>query len=152
MYEGRSTTNSWVMVFSVKPTNGPEKIIHISHCCRLYKLATFIFHIYKEIIDSDFEFSYFESKTTSYGGYFSFKLKHGDISLPKGIGNMRHARIDSAFFFGDSRKMRLRIENNTQEYAIKDLQTIPPTKGRKYPFVETSNRPKCEFFLMMRET
>lgn len=129
-------TNSWVMVFNVKPTNGPEKIIHISHGCRLFKLATFIFHIYKENLDnSDFQFYYFESESRSYGGYFSFQLTRGDISLPTGVGNMRHARIDSAFFCS-SRQIGLRIENKTQEYAIKHLHTLPPKKGRKYPFAE----------------
>ena len=137
MYESRYTTNSWVMVFSIKPTNGPEKIVHISHCCRLFKLATFIFYIYKENFDnSDFQFYYFGSESRSYGGYFSYKLKHGDISLPTGVGNVRHARIDSAFF-NQSQQIGLRIENKTQEYAVKYLQTLPPKKGRKYPFVET---------------
>ena len=137
MYESRSTTNSWVMVFSVKPTNGPEKIVHISHCCRLYKLATFIFYIYKENLDnSEFEFYYFESDSRSYGGYFSYKLKQGDISFPTGVGNVRHARIDSAIF-NESQKIGLRIENRTQEYTVKYLQTLPPKKGRKYPFVES---------------
>lgn len=66
---------------------------------------------------------------------FSFKLKHGDISLPTGVGNMRHARIDSVFF-SPSQLIGLLIENKTQEYAIRYLQTLPPKKGRKYPLVE----------------
>lgn len=136
MYKNRSTTNSWVMVFNVKPTHGPEKIVHISHCSRLFKLATFIFHIYKETLDSfDFQFYYLESESRSYGGYFSFTLAHGDNSLPAGVGNVRNARIDSAFF-NSSQQIGLRIENKTQEYVVKYLETVPPKKGRKYPFVE----------------
>lgn len=134
MYKNRSTTNTWVMVLSVKSVNGSEKIIHISHGCRLFKLATFIFHIYKENSDaSDFKFYYFENKSRSYGGYFTFKLKNGNVPLPAGIGNMRQARIDSTFF--GSEQIGLRV-NKTQEYVIQYHQTILPKKGRKYPFVE----------------
>lgn len=137
MHISKSTTNSWVMIFSVKPTNGTEKIVHIPQSCRLFKLANFIFYIYKDNLDnSDFQFYYFESESRSYGGYFSFKLKHGDILFPTGVGNMRHARIDSAFF-SSSQQIGLRIENKTQEYAIKHLKTMPAKKGRKYPFMET---------------
>lgn len=137
MYKGRSVTNSWVMVLRVKPTNGPEKIVHISHCCRLLKLATFIFYIFKDDPGNfDFEFFYFENESRSYGNYRSFKLKIGDIPLPTGVGNMSHGRIDSAFF-SDSQQIGLRIKNRKLEYAIKCLQTVPPKRGRRYPFVET---------------
>lgn len=136
MYGSKSTTNSWVMVLSVKPTNGPEKIVYISHCCRLFKLATYIFYIYNENFDNfDFQFYYFESGSRSYGGYSSFRLAPEGTSLPAGVGNMRNARIDSAFF-SNSQQIGLRIDSNTEEYTIKCLQTLPPKKGRRYPFVE----------------
>lgn len=119
-----------------RKANGPEKIIHTSHCCRLLKLATFIFYLYKENLDnSDFQFYYFESSSRSYGGYSAFKLRHEGTALPARVGNMRHARIDSAFF-SPSQQICLRIENKAQEYTVKHLQTLPPIKGRKYPFVE----------------
>ncbi len=137
MYKRKLTKSSWVMILKVKPTNGPEKIVHISHCCRLFKLATFIFYIYKETLDNfDCQFYYFDTKSKSYGGYFSFKLTHGDIPLPAGVGNMRNARIDSAFF-NASQQIGLRIGDTTQEYVIECLETVPPKKGRRYPFVET---------------
>lgn len=126
-----------VMVFNVKPTNGPEKIVHISHCCRLFKLAAFILYIYKVNLDnSDFKFYYLESRSRSYSGYTSFKLKDGNVSLPASVGNMRHTRIDSVFF-SDSQQICLRIENKNQEYVVNYLETLSPTKNRKYPFVET---------------
>lgn len=136
MFKNRSTTTTWVLHLSIKPTNGPEKIIHIPHTCRLYKLATFIFYVYKDNLDnSDFEFFYFDKESRSYGDYSSFKLKQGDNPLPPGVGNIRHARVDSVFFY-DNRKIGLRIENKPEEYTITELEIVPQKKGRMYPFVE----------------
>ena len=136
MYKNRSTTTTWVLHLSIKPTNGPEKIIHIPHTCRLYKLATFIFYVYKDNLDnSNFEFFYFDEESRSYGDYSSFKLKHGDNPLQPGVGNIRHARVDSVFFYGNT-KIGLRIENKAEEYTITELETVPPVRGRMYPIVE----------------
>jgi hypothetical protein len=97
MYKNRSTTKSWVLIFKVKSSNNVEKFVHISDCGRLFKLADFIFHIYKiNVENSDFEFVYLINKEKSYGGYTIFKL--GEDRKVEGVGNMRHARIDSAFF------------------------------------------------------
>lgn len=143
MYKNRATTNAGLMIFRVTPPIGAEKIVHISHCSRLFKLADFIFYIYKtNQNNSDFEFFYLDKESKAYGDYTLFKLKKEDTPLPPHVGNIRNARIDSAIF-NRSMCIALRItEKPQEEYVIQYLQFADQKRGRKYPFVEPDKNNK----------
>ncbi len=144
-YKNAANTNSLIMVFKVRNKEYSEKIIHISHNSRLFKLADFIFHIYKgNLKGSNFEFSYLEEGTRSYGDNYLFRLQPKDSPLPSAVGNVRHARIDSAFFF-DTKSMVLRVgDNASEEYVVEFLRNENPKSRRKYPFVEREISKKKE--------
>ncbi len=134
-FENRATTAELLNVFKVKNTDGTEKIIQITYCSRLFKLANFIFHIFDvDPEDSEFEFSYSMEGAKSYGGYSSFRLPKKDTPFPPGVGNMRHARIDSTFFPYEN-DLVLKINNHpSEEFIIKCLGHDEPKPRRKYPY------------------
>jgi hypothetical protein len=124
------------MTFEVIAPDGSKNIIHVSHSGRLSRFADFVCHIYGSSANlCDCEFGYLDNETASYGGYSLFVFKQENIDLPVGVGNIHHARIDSAFFY-EANQMVLRIKN-AEQYLIKHLQIIEPKRGRKYPFVES---------------
>ena len=134
-FEKSATTSELLNVFKVRNKDGVEKVVQITYSSRLLKLANFIFHIFDvDPEESDFEFSYNVEGAKSYGGYSSFRLPKKDTPLPPGVGNMRHARIDSAFFPHEN-DLVLKVDNHPSEkFIVQCLRHEEPKPRRKYPY------------------
>lgn len=134
-FEGSATTSQILNTFTVKNKDGTEKFIQLTYCSRLFKLATFIFHIFDlDPKDSEFEFSFLKEGIKSYGGYSYFKLPKKNTAFPPDVGNIRHGRIDSAFFPFDN-ELVLKVDGHpSEQFIIKCLGHDEPKPRRKYPY------------------